>query len=589
MHKILAAFVGTATLVATAQAQVNYPLQTFNANSAGWTITGGYQPAWNGTMSVCSGGHLRTNLYVPGTQGNFTSPLLGASNGGSTTLTFDYRIHDYVGNTSIGPPSAPPFGTTNIQIGASAAGPWTTVSTFSDEAQSATCINKSITFAPPAGALFVRLNNVYSGGDNWWCFDNISVVESAGGCSGTPAPGNTTGPAAAVCPGQSFTLGLQNATSGSGVTYQWFESAVSAAGPWTATGTSAAYATSQAVNTWYYCAVTCAASTATGNSAVLAVPMAAAVAAFPRDFEGGCGGISAAGWSVSGANLPFLAPVSAFGIGNNAAKFDFWNWAAGTSAILTSPTFPATAAGTKCFFDVAGTQYLPDLTLIDQITLEASNDGGVTWAAVAVMNNAATGVLRTANPVNPNFAPTAGDWASLDYVLPAGTTTIRFNALCGYGNTVVLDNISVGILPSSRHTKYGAACQAGFALGASPAPVAGTTYAYNQAGIPEAATGSSIYFGVMILSFGQDFVGTPLNVLTAGVVDSPCRTHVTSFDALLTYVSPTPINNSVTLAIPGGVSGVLLYAQSAALVVPVAPNNAGIVTSNAIRTFINTF
>jgi hypothetical protein len=34
---------------------------------------------------------------------------------------------------------------------------------------------------------------------------------------------------------------------------------------------------------------------------------------------------------------------------------------------------------------------------------------------------------------------------------------------------------------------------------------------------------------------------------------------------------------------------VLLYAQSAALVTPVAPNNAGIVTSNAVRTFINTF
>lgn len=588
MLKILATIVGAAAFAAVAQAQVNYPTEAFNASAAGWTVTGGYLPQWNGAMSVCSGGHLRTNLYVPGTQGNFTSPLLGTSTGGSTTLTFDYRIHGYVSDTAIGPPSTPPFGTTNVQIGATATGPWTTVATFGNEAQTSACITKTITFTPPAGALYVRLNNVYSAGDNWWCFDNISAVEATGGCSGTPAPGNTTGPASPVCPGQSFTLGLQNSTSGTGVTYQWFASTVGATGPWTPVSTSATFGTTQTVDTWYYCAVTCGGS-ATGNSSVLAVPMAAAVAAFPRDFEGGCGGISAAGWSVSGTNLPFLAPVSAFGAGSNSAKFDFWNWNAGTSAILTSPTFPATGVGTKCFFDVAGTQYLPDLTLIDQITLEASNDGGVTWAPVAVMNNAATGVLRTAAPVSPNWVPTANDWASLDYVLPAGTNQIRFNALCGFGNTVVLDNISVGILPSSRHTKYGATCQAGFALSASPAPVAGVTYAYNQAGIPLAATGSGIYFGVMVLSFGQNFVGTPLNVLTGGIVDSPCNLHVASVDATLSFVSVTPTDSSVTLAVPAGISGVLLYAQSAALVTPVAPNNAGIVTSNAVRTFINTF
>lgn len=587
MRKILATFVGAAALTAVAQAQVNYPTEAFNTTAAGWTVTGGYSPQWNGAMSVCSGGHLRTNLYQTGTQGNFTSPLLGTSTGGATTLTFDYRLHTYVNNTTIGSPSSAPFGATNVQIGATATGPWTTVSSFSDEAQSGTCITKTISFAPPAGPLYVRLNNVFSGGDNWWCFDNISVVEATGGCSGTPAPGNTTGPTT-ICPGASFTLGLQNSTSGTGVTYQWFASTVGATGPWSAVGANATLNTSQTVDTWYYCAVTCGGST-TGNSSVLAVATTPASVPFPRDFEG-CGGITAAGWTVGGANLPFLAPVSAFGAGSNAVKFDFWNWTAGTSAILTSPTFPATGAGAQVYFDVAGTQYSLDLTLIDQITLEASNDGGLTWASVAVMNNAATGVLRTATPVSPNWVPTANDWASLAYVLPTGTNQIRFNGLAGYGNTIALDNISVGILPSSRHTKYGATCQTGFSLGASPAPIMGTTYAYNQAGIPEAATGSGIYFGVMVLSFGQNFVGTPLNVLTAGIVDSPCNLHVASVDATLTYVSVSPTDNSVSLAIPAGIApGVLLYAQSAALISPVAPNNAGIVTSNAVRTYINTF
>jgi hypothetical protein len=36
-------------------------------------------------------------------------------------------------------------------------------------------------------------------------------------------------------------------------------------------------------------------------------------------------------------------------------------------------------------------------------------------------------------------------------------------------------------------------------------------------------------------------------------------------------------------------AGVLLHAQSAALVTPVAPHDAGIVTSNGVRPFLNTF
>ena len=50
-------------------------------------------------------------------------------------------------------------------------------------------------------------------------------------CSGTPAPGNTISSATTVCPTVSFSLSLQNATSGSGVSYQW-QSAPASTGPW---------------------------------------------------------------------------------------------------------------------------------------------------------------------------------------------------------------------------------------------------------------------------------------------------------------------------------------------------------------------
>ena len=90
-------------------------------------------------------------------------------------------------------------------------------------------------------------------------------------CAGTPTPGNTTGPAFAGS-GIPFNLGLQNTTNGTGVTYQWFVSTVSAGGPWTPFGTSSAtVSTSQTADSWYYCEVTCSTGPSTGSSNVLAV------------------------------------------------------------------------------------------------------------------------------------------------------------------------------------------------------------------------------------------------------------------------------------------------------------------------------
>ncbi len=55
--------------------------------------------------------------------------------------------------------------------------------------------------------------------------------ETASGCVGTPAPGNTISSQSPVCPGTNFSLTLQNRTPGTGVTYQW-QSASSLTGPY---------------------------------------------------------------------------------------------------------------------------------------------------------------------------------------------------------------------------------------------------------------------------------------------------------------------------------------------------------------------
>jgi subtilisin-like proprotein convertase family protein len=82
-------------------------------------------------------------------------------------------------------------------------------------------------------------------------------------CSGSPNPGNTTGPAA-VCPTVPFTVGIQNPQNFAGIAYQW-QSGPSASGPWAniSGATSSTYTTSITTATAYRCNVTCTNSSIT--------------------------------------------------------------------------------------------------------------------------------------------------------------------------------------------------------------------------------------------------------------------------------------------------------------------------------------
>ena len=93
------------------------------------------------------------------------------------------------------------------------------------------------------------------------------------GCTGTPAPGNTVASAASVCSGISFSLSLQNATSGSGVSYSWqsaddmaFTTNVA-----TVTGSLSSISTSQTVAKYYRATVSCGANSATSNPILVGI------------------------------------------------------------------------------------------------------------------------------------------------------------------------------------------------------------------------------------------------------------------------------------------------------------------------------
>ena len=100
--------------------------------------------------------------------------------------------------------------------------------------------------------------------------DYTANISASSPCSGTPSPGNTVTSSASVLSGATTNLTLQNATTGSGVTYQWFSSTTSATGPWTLINgaTNSTYTATITANTWFYCVVTCPGNGSTSSTPV---------------------------------------------------------------------------------------------------------------------------------------------------------------------------------------------------------------------------------------------------------------------------------------------------------------------------------
>ncbi len=85
-------------------------------------------------------------------------------------------------------------------------------------------------------------------------------------CTGTPSPGNTIAGSSTVCPAVGTTLSLQNAVSGSGITYQWQSSSNGTTYSNITGATSNTYAAMPTSATYYRCQVTCSNSSSTGTS-----------------------------------------------------------------------------------------------------------------------------------------------------------------------------------------------------------------------------------------------------------------------------------------------------------------------------------
>lgn len=573
---------------ATATAQVSYS-ETFDLDLAGYTITGGYGPG-----SGWAGGGFRypiggvdgcpvINVYSGAPTATLTSPLVGSAIGGTISLTFDTKKNNYNGSTG---ETDLPHGTIEAFYGPTASGPWTSIVAVSDQAETGVGYSAGGSFST-SGDVYIQFQYTRTGGDWDGYVDNIVLTETGGGaCAGTPTPGDTTVLGEACSYGDMLTLGLQNTTSGSGVSYQWYESADGVT--YSAFGTDAA---SQVVTlsapTYYYCDVTCTTGPSTGSSNPVFADLSAPT--FPEGFDSvidpGC-------WTfadIVGTSMDIQYEVSdAFGIGAGSVEFDFYGaFVPGDQAELVSPIFAPVAGGTNVYFDVSGATYTAGEA--DVVELQESVDGGLNWTVVATMTNSAdgTGVLNTAGAKSGTHTPAADEWASLAYPLSAGANRIRFVATSDYGNQVQIDNVSVGVLPSARHTAYGTGCADPFALSSATPPVDDAVVTFDVTGAPEAQAASGVYFGVVIISFSQVFPGFDLAVIGA---EPGCNAFVGGLDVLEGYVSVGSDSASVVLDLPPGIPpGTLLYEQAAAVVEATATNPAGLLTSNGLRSYINTF
>ena len=97
--------------------------------------------------------------------------------------------------------------------------------------------------------------------------DDISLVYSIlTPCTGAPNPGNTLATSNQVVSGSSTVLSLQNATTGSGVSYQWKSSSDNITYSPISGATSPSYSATPNSATYYVCDVTCSGVTTTSNS-----------------------------------------------------------------------------------------------------------------------------------------------------------------------------------------------------------------------------------------------------------------------------------------------------------------------------------
>ncbi|MBK8550217.1 MAG: hypothetical protein IPL53_03830 [Ignavibacteria bacterium] len=158
-----------------------------------------------------------------------------------------------------------------------------------------------------------------------------------------------------------------------------------------------------------------------------------------EDFESGI--FPPDGWQNPGSGniLWNNFNISANGIGNYCAFYEFYGCELDNDDYLISPVFDQTDGSQYLVFDYA---YAPAAeNWYDSIEIFYSTDGGFNYSSLVIYNGLE---LQTAPYSKGPFEPQSNEWRTRYILLPAGTNVITFNSLNACANNFYMDNIRVG-------------------------------------------------------------------------------------------------------------------------------------------------
>ncbi|RKS25670.1 putative secreted protein (Por secretion system target) [Flavobacterium endophyticum] len=311
---------GTLTLTSGKVNTTNVNLLTMGTATASGTISGGSATAYvNGPLArtIISGNSNTTYQYFPVGKAAYAPVWLAPT----TTAVSNFKAEAFDSNS----------GTADVSlINLSATRRWEiplmsgTITDMNVRVGDASIVSTSIPVQglTPAGVYSNAFGSVatYVAGTPNTTQSNtpISAANFTGyvsfadsnSCSGTPNPGNTIASSTSICAGASVALSLQNAVSGSGVSYQWKSSTNGTTYNDISGATGPTLTVVPTVSTYYQCVVTCSAGPATGTSAPVHIVFANEVATNTPNTRCGVGTVQLAATPSAGATINWYAAAT---------------------------------------------------------------------------------------------------------------------------------------------------------------------------------------------------------------------------------------------------------------------------------------
>ncbi len=158
-------------------------------------------------------------------------------------------------------------------------------------------------------------------------------------------------------------------------------------------------------------------------------------------------------WSLAG--FPWVRSSSASG---GSAMADFYTLVSGNFDLISPELDISLLTDPIITFDHAYATY--DLQ-VDKLQLWYSTDNGASYSLLTTWLGGISGPLNTGGATIVPFVPTAGQWATKSYALPAGTNRVMFRGISLNGNNLYLDNISFqGSIPVPAITLWNGSASA---------------------------------------------------------------------------------------------------------------------------------